>query len=139
MHVVCGTENDVMFGKKVKCYIYADYGDIYKIVGVKKVKLTAETFKFADRQFVIDLTKCILTKRNNPTLHYHLNNSMPITFKQPVGDVEVHSKHLQAILNSDILKRVNKVHLDKYMLILVIALVCGLTAVAMYSMYLLSG
>lgn len=124
-------------GKTLKAHILVEFGDTFKTVKIMKVPLTKREFTYNDKTFIVDLTKAIFDKKMTPNLYYRLDKTMPLTFNNV--DQKVDSALLNTVVKSEVWKKMLSVSMvDKYMLILIIALIIALAVTACLGYYFIT-
>lgn len=119
--------------KRIRAIILRPFTSGYKIVKSQSLKMNVEKFDYKDKSYVVDLSRAILSKTNNPTLHYKLEEAKPLTFK--TKDNPVNSGVLKTVLDSNKISKILNPEKDKFMLMLVLGLVVCIVIIAVFGIW----
>jgi hypothetical protein len=126
----------MVFGKKVKCTIVKPYGETFKIVHIKKIKIKNVSFSWNDGEYTIDLTYCIFSKKDKPLLFYEQGNALPITLKTPKTPFS--SKTFKEIVQSNYIKKLLTTGKSDINNFLIIGMGACVVAIAIYAIWQIS-
>lgn len=123
--------------KYVKVYILKEYGDAYKIVKIKKIGFKKDGFTWDGMYYIIDLTRSVFSlKRNLPELFFKKGQVKPITFQVKTNPIS--ASMVKDIMEASLFRNLFGGVMDKMYFFMVIGLVAGICAIAIYSVWQIS-
>ena len=116
----------------VKCIIGKQISNSFKIIKTVHVEATKKSFVVGKGEYTIDMTKTILTKKNDPILFYEHDKTYPICFGK--NDSKRNAELLKSLLVEKTVKGILGNNPDMFLTIAVIGLIIGIVAISIFSL-----